>query len=59
MNCPHCGKTVTSGDNFCKHCSGKLVDICDCWIKKQPYNCGQSKCPGYRLLVMEQSKSKS
>ncbi len=35
----------------------KLKEVCDCWIKKEPYNCGQEKCPGYRLFAVEKSKT--
>ncbi len=44
--CPSCGKEYHSG-NFCKGCGRKMVDTCNCWVKKGPYNCGQGKCPGY------------
>ena len=57
MVCKNCGTVVTEDMNFCTTCSAKQKEVCDCWIKKQPYNCGQDKCPGYRLFAMEQ-KSK-
>ena len=52
MKCPNCHKQIQEG-NFCEMCGAKLKDICDCWVKKEPYNCRQEKCPGYRLLVEE------
>ncbi len=58
MICNECGAANPKEANFCKSCGSKLVKICDCWIKKEPYNCGQGKCPGYRLYTME-NKSKS
>lgn len=51
MTCPHCGAKNDDTANFCKRCSAKLRAICDCWVKKEPYNCGQGMCPGYRLFL--------
>ncbi len=28
MRCPHCDKTIASGDNFCRHC-GKAINVQD------------------------------
>lgn len=50
--CPHCGAVVRRG-NFCSRCSGKLVEVCDCWVKKKAYNCGRDECPGIRLNLLE------
>mgnify|MGYP005805205265 CR=1 FL=1 len=44
-----CGQRITYNSNFCPACGRKLKELCDCWVKKEPYNCGQSICPGYRL----------
>ncbi len=53
VECPKCGSVGEQG-NFCTKCYAKLRTVCDCWVKKEPYNCGQDKCPGYRLFVLEQ-----
>lgn len=52
VTCPHCGAVVRRG-NFCSRCSGKLVEVCDCWVKKKTYNCGRDECPGIRLHLLE------
>ena len=52
VTCPHCGAVVRRG-NFCSRCSGKLVEVCDCWVKKKAYNCGRDECPGVRLHRLE------
>lgn len=40
--------------NFSPFTGKKLNDVCpNCWVKKRPYNCGQEKCPGYKLLAEE------
>ena len=52
--CSSCACENDSGANFCKKCSTKISSECPtCWVKKQPYNCGHSECPGYRLLLEE------
>ena len=56
MKCPVCGAKEQNG-NFCSECSTKLKEVCDCWVKKEPYNCEQEKCPGYRLYVLEKLQS--
>ena len=48
--CPNCGQEVEDG-NFCSVCAWKLKDVCDCWVKKQPHDCGREFCPGLGLLV--------
>lgn len=54
MECPYCGSdTVKVKDNFCGHCGKKLKTVCNCWIKKGSYNCGEDSCQGYELLVKE------
>jgi hypothetical protein len=50
--CLDCGKEYRSG-NFCEGCGRKMVQTCNCWVKKEPFNCGKEKCPGYMLLVYE------
>lgn len=56
MKCPKCGEEQREGANFCWNCRTKLREVCDCWVKKRPYNCGQKECPGLMLLVMELKK---
>lgn len=55
--CPFCRHTVVKG-NFCMYCSKKLVQQCDCWVKKQKYNCGFSQCPGLKLELIQMHKKK-
>lgn len=50
--CPFCRHTVVKG-NFCAYCGKKLVKRCDCWVKKQKYNCGFSQCPGLNLELFQ------
>ena len=51
--CPHCGQENPEFANFCRRCGVKLKDVCDCWIKKRPYNCVQRRCPGYKIYLTE------
>ena len=53
MRCAHCGTANDSAANFCRGCAKKLRPVCDCWVKKEPYNCGQDQCPGYRLFFTD------
>lgn len=48
--CKSCGEDNDNTANFCRTCATKLKTVCDCWVKKEPHNCGQEQCPGYRLL---------
>ena len=49
MECIKCRAKNQNG-NFCTECGTKLKEVCGCcWIKKEPYNCGEEKCPSYRL----------
>ena len=49
MKCRKCRAKNQIG-NFCTECGTKLKEVCGCcWIKKEPYNCGEEKCPSYRL----------
>ena len=59
--CPHCGKAIGADWNFCEKCGGKVKDTCDCWVLNKTYDCGQAKCPGYKLKIQlyEQSKKNS
>lgn len=57
MKCEGCGAENPDSANFCRKCSRKLREECDCWVKKEPHNCGQEKCPGYRLFAVEKSKT--
>ena len=50
VRCPACEACCEADANFCRSCGAKIRGVCDCWIMKEPYNCGQSKCPGYRLF---------
>lgn len=52
MKCPSCGWEHSEDTNFCTNCSVKLKEVCDCWVKKEPYNCGLEHCPGYRLFEL-------
>ena len=56
MICKTCGYENREEGNFCRKCGSKLMEVCDCPIKKEPYNCGQDKCPGYNLFVLEARK---
>lgn len=49
MECIKCKHKNSDNANFCEKCGNKLKEICNCWIKKEPYNCGEQKCPSYRL----------
>ena len=49
--CKVCGTVNAEDANFCRMCAVKLKSVCDCWVKKEPYNCGQDQCPGYRLFL--------
>lgn len=55
----NCKKENPNDLNFCKYCGTKISEICPrCWMKKgQPYSCGFEKCPGYKLPLIEKSKS--
>ncbi len=50
IRCPSCGKENSEDANFYVHCTKKLRTVCNCWVKKGPYNCGQEKCPEYKAL---------
>lgn len=59
VKCPHCGNNrVIESDNFCGKCGRKLKDFCNCWIKKDSYDCGEDSCPGYGLFALEKSREK-
>ena len=49
MKCKKCGYENNKTSNFCSNCGIKLNEISNCWIQKEPYNCGEKKCPSYRL----------
>ncbi len=59
MKCTNCGTENTADSNSCIRCASKLRGICGCWVKKKPYNCGQRKCPGTRLFLIEIKELKS
>ena len=44
--------------NFCPHCGKKINPVCNCWVKKEPFNCGQEKCPGYGLYALLRDSDK-
>lgn len=50
VNCQNCGKEIQETDNFCSGCGMKLKKVCNCWLKKGNYDCGESSCPGYGLF---------
>lgn len=56
MKCPVCHAEVPEQANFCRNCGTKIREVCECWIKKEPYNCGQEKCPGYRIFQKDKSE---
>ena len=56
--CENCGFGNSPSANFCKSCGEKLRDVCNCWIKKRPYKCGERVCPGFGLYARELRKSK-
>ncbi len=56
LRCKKCRSEIDKSANFCKFCGTKQNSICNCWIKKEPYNCGQEKCPGYKLFNLERSE---
>lgn len=58
MKCKKCGGSVSGEDNFCAACGEKLRKMCNCWIKKDNYDCGESSCPGYGLYKLEKSQAK-
>ena len=49
MECRKCKTHNAESSNFCIECGTKLKEVCNCWIKKEPYNCGEEKCPSHRL----------
>ena len=51
ITCPHCHAENPENANFCEECATKLRQICDCWVKKEPYNCGHSECHGRKVLL--------
>lgn len=59
VHCKKCGNRNSEAANFCRACGTKLREICDCWVKKEPYNCGQSECPSYRLFQKGKDGSNS
>lgn len=60
MKCPICGNTqIKDDDNFCTECGTKVRNTCNCWIKKDNYDCGESSCPGYGLFKIERLRSES
>ena len=48
--CDTCNYINEQSANFCVKCGNKIKKICNCWIKKEPYNCGSNKCPSYKLF---------
>ncbi len=49
VKCKKCNFKNNKDGNFCVKCGAKLKEICNCWIKKELYNCGKEKCPSYGL----------
>jgi len=58
MQCKSCSAECGEQANFCRRCGAKLWEVCNCHIKKEPYNCGQDQCPGYGLFVLEARREK-
>ena len=58
IQCKACGIDNDAKANFCRSCGRKLRATCDCFVKKEPYNCGQDQCPGYRLFLMQMMRGK-
>ena len=56
MKCKTCGNEISAEVNFCRFCGAKQNAICNCWLKKEPYDCGQEKCPGYKLFELERDR---
>lgn len=44
--------------NFNPQTGEKLNEVCQCWVKHKPYNCGFNKCPGYKLHSIELTNQK-
>ena len=59
MICKNCGKENREDANFCVSCSQKLRNVCNCWVKKMPYDCGLEKCPGLRLCMVKEDQQNS
>lgn len=57
--CKACGKECKDTANFCGKCAAKLSEVCNCWIKRKPYNCHQEVCPGYRLWIIEANQDQA
>lgn len=55
--CPKCGHNACLTANFCTYCGAKIKKTCNCWVKKDNYDCGESSCPGYGLYRIEKFKS--
>lgn len=53
MICHKCGNPeIKEEDNFCVACGVKLKTTCKCLVlKNDNYNCGESSCPGYKILT--------
>ena len=51
MICKNCGYKNKKEANFCIVCGTRLKKLCNCWVKKEPYDCGQDKCPGIKLFL--------
>ena len=52
LKCPNCKVELSAADNFCSYCGTKLKRTCNCWVKKNDnYDCGESSCPGLKLLI--------
>nr|DAZ14928.1 MAG TPA: PROTEIN/RNA Complex, archaeal, ribosomal, 50S, protein.0A [Caudoviricetes sp.] len=47
MICRECGTECSDTANFCRHCGTKLRTVCNCWMKKGPFNCGLKTCPDW------------
>lgn len=57
--CPSCKQSNKSDANSCENCRIKISGTCiNCWVRnRQLYNFKFDKCPGYKLFILEKSKS--
>ena len=58
IKCQKCGAEIDEKANFCAYCGTKLKEVCNCWMKKNSYNCGESNCLGYKLPMIQKSNTK-
>ena len=59
IKCPYCKNLIPEKSNFCPRCRKKVRKVCNCWVKKIPYDCGMDECPGYDLWIIEKRRGES